>query len=48
LTLLAGRPHALEVELPGTLPRPYWVRCFAEPAGIVAVVDPPITELKVA
>jgi hypothetical protein len=48
LALTPGVPHAFTAEIPAGVRKPYWLRLFvAEPAG-VAVVDPPISEIKVS
>jgi hypothetical protein len=48
LRLIRDRPVPLEVELPGRLRRPYWIRCFATAPETVTMIDPPIANLKVA
>ena len=48
LTLTPGVPHDFIAEIPTGIRKPYWLRLFVtEPAGI-AVIDPPIAEIKVS
>jgi hypothetical protein len=49
LTITPGVPLVLpEVAVPSSLRKPYWLRCFlAEPAP-AQLVDPPVSQLKVA
>jgi hypothetical protein len=43
-----GEPVGIEIEVPATISRPYWIRCFvAKPDGY-AVTDPPIDQMKVS
>lgn len=50
LRLVRQVPVPLDFELPGGLAKPYWIRCFTSGpgAGSVSLIDPPVTELKVA
>jgi hypothetical protein len=48
LRLVRGVPHTEQVELPANLHRPYWIRCFADRPDTVTMVDPPVSDLKVA
>jgi hypothetical protein len=43
-----GHTEVIEVEVPPTMRRPYWLRCFLlEPAAGVTLVDPPADTMKV-
>jgi hypothetical protein len=49
LTLTPDIPHAFIAEIPTGVRKPYWLRLFVtEPAAGIAVVDPPITEIRVS
>ena len=48
MSMSGGESKRFTVEIPRGTRRPYWVRCFAEPSGVVTVVDPPVTTMKVA
>jgi hypothetical protein len=48
LRLGRGTPVALEIELPAGLRKPYWLRCFVTAPKTVTLIDPPISQLKVA
>jgi hypothetical protein len=49
LTLAPDIPHDFVAEIPAGVRKPYWLRLFAtEPAAGIAVVDPPIAEIKVS
>jgi hypothetical protein len=48
LDLARQVPTPLEIELPGGLRKPFWIRCFATGPANVALIDPPVTELKVS
>jgi hypothetical protein len=49
LTLTPGVPLDFIAEIPTDVRKPYWLRLFVtEPAAGIAVVDPPIAEIKVS
>ena len=43
-----GCPHSIAVELPASLRRPYWIRCFVDSPEGCTVIDPPIEHMKVS
>jgi hypothetical protein len=45
--LRPGQPLGIPIEVPSSLSRPYWIRCFVQP-GDFAVTDPPIDQMKVS
>ena len=45
LSLAPGVPAEHRVELPKTIKKPYWVRCFVT-SGPGRLIDPPVGELK--
>lgn len=47
LALSPDRSEVLEVDVPGTVPRPFWLRCFALRPGGVTVADPPVDAMRV-
>lgn len=44
----AGVPYPIPIEVPASLRRPYWIRCFVSGPQGYAVTDPPIEQMKVA
>lgn len=40
-------PHTIEVEVPASIGRPGWIRCFVSRPGGCVVVDPPIEQMRV-
>ncbi|MGC5031776.1 hypothetical protein [Micromonospora sp. DT229] len=40
-------PLTFEVEIPRTVRKPYWIRCFADGQVQLTMIDPPVAELKV-
>ena len=45
LSLVSGLPAEYKVDLPKTIKKPYWVRCFVM-SGASRLVDPPVGDLK--
>ena len=45
LSLVPGLPAEYKVDLPKTIKKPYWVRCFVM-SGLSRLVDPPVGDLK--
>ncbi|HEU4348378.1 MAG TPA: hypothetical protein VFR35_11375 [Actinoplanes sp.] len=43
-----GTSYPIPVEVPASLSRPYWIRCFVEKPAGYAVTDPPIDQMKVS
>ena len=43
-----GTSYPIPVEVPASLSRPYWIRCFVEKPEGYAVTDPPIDQMKVS
>jgi len=48
LRLTRDVPLTFEVEMPQTMRRPYWIRCFATGSVPLTTVDPPVATLKVS
>lgn len=48
LVLRQGSPETFDVDVPSSIRRPYWLKCFVvAPAG-TQLTDPPVTEMKVS
>jgi len=45
LSLRPGVPEEFAVAVPGSVRKPFWVRCFAV-AGQARLIDPPVKRLK--
>jgi hypothetical protein len=48
LALTPEHPHVTEIEVPGTIRRPFWLRCFLTSTAGASIADPPVTEMWVS